>query len=71
MSLFIHLVYKGDMKADRMELALNWPSAFVLPGDFLPRGRKNIIVKLENKSIEALRESLGNPLLQCTINVYL
>lgn len=39
------------MKADRKELALNWPSAAVFPGDFSPSGRRDKPEKLENEFI--------------------
>lgn len=38
------------MKADRKELALNWSSAFVFPGDFSPSGRREKAEKVENES---------------------
>lgn len=53
-SLVIHLVHNGDMKAERrvarLPAWLDRQSAFVLPGDFMPGGRQNC------SGIEAWRE---------------
>lgn len=39
------------MKGDRTELALNWPSAFVVPlGDFSPSGKRGEADKLKVNS---------------------
>lgn len=38
------------MKADRKELALNWSSAFVFPGDFSSSGSREKAEKAENES---------------------
>lgn len=56
-SLFIHLVYNGDEKADRYGARLpTWMdcrSGFILPVDFVPGDRQNWIGKvtfIESKS---------------------
>lgn len=59
--------YESRQKGIGAELAISLRS----PRRILAERQKNIRVKLENKSIEALRESLRNPPLQCMINVYL
>lgn len=48
-SLFIHLVYNGDVKADResarLPARLDQQSALIFPGDFMSGGRQNSKVK--------------------------
>lgn len=45
MTLLIHLVHCGDMKADRNGVRLDHQSVFYFPGDVVHVGRQNSIVK--------------------------